>query len=188
MDKLKRIKITETHEADKVLRPCKLSLLIKQLQKHAEKYGDPEIAFTDDKSDLGHCSITLNMQWSTRRWETSEETADRAERLRMEAKIEADFGSQQALVASIRDKGPVAVTPRPSDFGAEVNMMVLEKKLIPITQYRRCGIPEDVIKLVAQETAGGLPTGIGKDEKLGWFVLQTSGQGPYLIWSENGAK
>ncbi len=30
----------------------------------------------------------------------------------------------------------------------------------------------------------GPPTGVGFCDELGYFILQTSGQGPYLVWSE----
>lgn len=30
----------------------------------------------------------------------------------------------------------------------------------------------------------GVPTAVLKTEELGWVVIQSSGQGPYLLWSE----
>lgn len=39
----------------------------------------------------------------------------------------------------------------------------------------------DIARFQADE---GVPTAIGKHPTLGWYVIESSGQGPYLIWSE----
>lgn len=64
-----------------------------------------------------------------------------------------------------------------------MTMMDLEKKMIPVSEWHRA--PIVAYELAEKETAQRVPTGIGHDAVLGWYVLQTSGQGPYLIWSEN---
>lgn len=43
-----------------------------------------------------------------------------------------------------------------------------------------------LMELMVQATDAQTPRGIGYYKPLGWFVLETSGQGPYLIWSEKG--
>jgi len=42
--------------------------------------------------------------------------------------------------------------------------------------------PEEARLIAERESKQGVPTGISHDEKFGWVVLQSSGQGPYLIW------
>lgn len=68
---------------------------------------------------------------------------------------------------------------------AEMNTydcMALERKMIPVDRWGDA--PEHAQKLAQEGTDDGIPTGIGKDEKLGWFVICTAGQGPMLVWSE----
>ena len=48
----------------------------------------------------------------------------------------------------------------------------------------RDDIPAEALRLAKEESATGVPTGITNHPKYGWMVLQTSGQGPYLIWTE----
>lgn len=61
-----------------------------------------------------------------------------------------------------------------------------EKDLIPPDRW-----PElyEQMLLECKEVVGGPPdcTGIGKSEKLGWFICG-SGQGPCLLWSEKEAE
>jgi hypothetical protein len=62
----------------------------------------------------------------------------------------------------------------------------LEKLLLPsYAELDIMDIPEDAKRIFKEETAQRVPTGIGYQVDLGWFVLQSSGQGPYLIWQEN---
>lgn len=42
--------------------------------------------------------------------------------------------------------------------------------------------PEEVRDLALKESAQGVPTGIAYISGHGWHVVQSSGQGPYLIW------
>lgn len=66
------------------------------------------------------------------------------------------------------------------------NLHILENKLVG--EVRRKQAPRKALEIYEDEALQGVPTGIGYDETLGWFVLQTSGQGPYLIWSEREEK
>lgn len=89
---MKLKKVVKTHEANKVLEPQKLSTLIKRLQTLQKKYGgNVDVAFTDELSDLGHCEVTLNLQWETSRLETEAEAKARvleeAERARVAAEV-----------------------------------------------------------------------------------------------------
>ena len=45
-------------------------------------------------------------------------------------------------------------------------------------------IPDAAKKLYQKEVKVGIPTAIGYDDKLGYYIIQTAGQGPYLIWQE----
>jgi len=61
----------------------------------------------------------------------------------------------------------------------------LERNLIPSTEWETCGAPEEAVALALEETRQGVPTGIAKHPENGWFVIQSSGQGPYIIWPED---
>jgi hypothetical protein len=62
----------------------------------------------------------------------------------------------------------------------------LEERLLPrYAELYDVDIPEEAKTIYQSETAQRVPTGIGYHDGLGWFVLQSSGQGPYLIWQEN---
>ena len=44
--------------------------------------------------------------------------------------------------------------------------------------------PEEAVQIVLEETAQGVPTGFAfKDGK--WYVIQSSGQGPYILWKQD---
>lgn len=58
----------------------------------------------------------------------------------------------------------------------------LEKKIVSKKRHQEA--PKKALALYESETAIGVPTAIAYDKKHGWFVIQTSGQGPYIIWSE----
>lgn len=61
-----------------------------------------------------------------------------------------------------------------------MNALDLEKYII------RGAFPEDLPKeayeLYQYEVAEGCPTAIAKHPIHGYFVIQTTGQGPYIIW------
>lgn len=61
-------------------------------------------------------------------------------------------------------------------------MTILEKGFIPFERWDSCGAPPEALKIAREQTALGVPTSITFDPNLGWVVLQTSGQGPYVIW------
>lgn len=61
----------------------------------------------------------------------------------------------------------------------------LESKLIPTNRWDEA--PKSARLLAEEESAHGVPTGIAFDPEHGWFVIQSSGQGPYIIWSEREA-
>lgn len=59
----------------------------------------------------------------------------------------------------------------------------LESHLIPKSQW--VSAPQDACRLALDETDLGVPTGIAQDPETGkWFVIQSSGQGPYIIWEQ----
>ena len=66
-----------------------------------------------------------------------------------------------------------------------IHPMSLEKYLIHPDEWETCGAPSEALDLAKDESSQGVPTGLVKHPEHGWFVLQTSGQGPYIIWSEN---
>ena len=49
--------------------------------------------------------------------------------------------------------------------------------------WKSCGCPIDARTLAEIEIADGVPTGIGK-YKGTWYIVQSSGQGSYVIWEE----
>lgn len=67
------------------------------------------------------------------------------------------------------------------------NPLDLEVLLIPSDQWNNA--PKEAQKIAKEQTKEGIPTGISYDPSTGsYFVLQSSGQGPYVIWqsSKNG--
>ena len=68
-----------------------------------------------------------------------------------------------------------------------MNLFYLEKKLKIINELsfkELQNIPKKALNLYNDESELGIPTGIGYDDEFGWFVLQTMGQGPQLLWCE----
>jgi hypothetical protein len=65
--------------------------------------------------------------------------------------------------------------------------LALEKDLIPPERWKRLykTTMPDIVKheFELQLKAGG-SIGIGRNKKLGWFILVTAGQGPCLVWQE----
>jgi len=52
--------------------------------------------------------------------------------------------------------------------------------------HNHINAPIEAVKIFEKEKLLGIPTAISKHPKAGWFVIQTSGQGPYVIWKEKG--
>lgn len=69
-----------------------------------------------------------------------------------------------------------------------VPAMELEKYLIHPNKYGEHDIPEEMLELVNEEGGHGVPTGIAKHPEHGYFVLQTSGQGPYIVMRQLSEK
>jgi DNA-directed RNA polymerase subunit M/transcription elongation factor TFIIS len=65
------------------------------------------------------------------------------------------------------------------------NLFQLEKNIIPWTLLDMSRVPKLARKIYAEECKEGVSSGIGCDPEIGWYVLSTSGQGPYLIWQQN---
>ncbi len=63
-----------------------------------------------------------------------------------------------------------------------INAFELEGYLVKEDQHQNA--PAEAIKIYNEGVAEGVPTGIAKHPRFGWFVIQTSGQGPYVIWEE----
>lgn len=62
----------------------------------------------------------------------------------------------------------------------------IEQNIIPREKYEKwpkC-IPNYVKRMYNREVALGVPTALAK-YKGKYYLIQTSGQGPYIIWSEN---
>lgn len=62
----------------------------------------------------------------------------------------------------------------------------LEKFIIPHTELDRDHVPKKALWIFDEETKQRVPTAIGYHSDIGWFVIQSSGQGPYLIWQQRG--
>jgi hypothetical protein len=67
------------------------------------------------------------------------------------------------------------------------DLFELERKLVPYAEWWTCGAPPEAVALATGESALRVPTGIAHDPILGWVVIQSSGQGPYIIWQEGQA-
>lgn len=62
-----------------------------------------------------------------------------------------------------------------------MNALLLEKHLIAFDEWPKA--PQEAQELAVKETALGVPTGISLH--LGrYYVIQSSGQGPYVIWEQ----
>ena len=64
-----------------------------------------------------------------------------------------------------------------------VSVFQLEKKMVPVEQWAAIAhnYPQWLRKQMDLKDA---PIGFGYDEEVGWFSLESSGQGPYMVWSE----
>ena len=68
----------------------------------------------------------------------------------------------------------------PMDFGQLA--WEAEKYLIPSEEWDTSGVPPEALAVV--EKSRGVPVGIARHPKYGWIVLESSGQGPYVVWWE----
>ena len=57
--------------------------------------------------------------------------------------------------------------------------MELEKYIV---KDAAADAPQEALQVLFEESKAGVPTAIAHHPELGWFVIQTSGQGPYIIW------
>lgn len=62
--------------------------------------------------------------------------------------------------------------------------MDTEKYLVPSETWHTCGAPTDAIEVAEEGTAEGIPSGIAKHPTLGWVVLMSAGQGPFVAWAK----
>lgn len=60
-----------------------------------------------------------------------------------------------------------------------------ENDVIPTDQWYVA--PQEVQDMANEASTEGIPAAIGKNDKLGWFILH-SGQGPYIAWSQHEVK
>ena len=65
-------------------------------------------------------------------------------------------------------------------------MTELESQLLPKSEWSKA--PQVAQDIVTKDTAEGIPSGIGRNDELGFFVISSSGQGPMLLWSEKNAQ
>ncbi len=63
---------------------------------------------------------------------------------------------------------------------------LLEQHLVPSVEWYTCGAPKEALELAKEESMCA-PTGIAKHPEHGWFVIQSTGQGPYIIWQEEAS-
>lgn len=103
----------------------------------------------------------------------------------------------------IRKMYPPPDDPKWLNFRRRLDYISVARKTLPMPKFRseivfegerlmiepsewdtREDIPAEALRLAKKESATGVPTGITNHPKYGWMVLQTSGQGPYLVWSE----
>lgn len=60
----------------------------------------------------------------------------------------------------------------------------LEDYIFPDWMYKDLNLGEEVDQLLDEAEKEKVPTAIGFHDSIGWFVLQTAGQGPILAWQE----
>jgi hypothetical protein len=60
----------------------------------------------------------------------------------------------------------------------------LEKRILKQDMWDTLQLPQEAIDLANRETAQGIPTAIAVDDDGRLYVIQSSGQGPYIIWEE----
>lgn len=81
---------------------------------------------------------------------------------------------------------------RRKQTGSELDPMLLERKLKPLHKLKVSEVPPACLRAYCESTlAGGktlIPTGIGYEGTIGWFVLSTQGQGPCLVWPMRRAR
>jgi hypothetical protein len=63
----------------------------------------------------------------------------------------------------------------------DISPFLLEKHIIMPERYNEA--PKKLVALAKKESNSGVPTGIAK-YKNRWYVIQSSGQGPYVIANE----
>lgn len=61
----------------------------------------------------------------------------------------------------------------------------LEEFIVPKDRHNEA--PKEAVEIYEREIGDRVPTAIAKHPTLGWFVIQTCGQGPYVIWPETGS-
>jgi len=62
-----------------------------------------------------------------------------------------------------------------------MNELVLEKQCIKPDKWNTA--PKNIKEQADKLSAEGVPTAIGFNKELGWFIIQTAGQGPILVMS-----
>lgn len=60
----------------------------------------------------------------------------------------------------------------------------LESKYMVTWEYGHMCAPKQAVTLAQKESDCGISTGFAYYEGK-WYLIQTSGQGPYVIWEEN---
>lgn len=65
------------------------------------------------------------------------------------------------------------------------DILQLEKSIISQSFLDLSRVPKLARKVYVKECKKGVSTGIGCDSEIGWYVIGTSEQGPYLIWQQN---
>jgi hypothetical protein len=68
---------------------------------------------------------------------------------------------------------------------ARARTALRDRDVVPVDQWRTCGAPAHLVALAEAECAERVPTGLTYCEERGWCVVQTSGQGSYIIASEH---
>lgn len=67
-------------------------------------------------------------------------------------------------------------------MGTEPSPFMLERHMIKTEDWGTA--PQEAQNIARAESADGVPTGISNYEGK-WYVIQSSGQGPYTIWPED---
>ena len=61
-------------------------------------------------------------------------------------------------------------------------MKVAAEELEQYITQNHSKAPQEAIDMFLEESLQRIPTALALHPEHGWFVIQTSGQGPYIIW------
>lgn len=72
---------------------------------------------------------------------------------------------------------------------SKINIFELENEIINYDSIlEKESIPAECMRVYFDGVNNGVPTAIGWHVEAGWFVLETTGQGPYITYTEKNVE